>query len=156
LLRIRIIAVGKDKDSWITDGCAHFQKMLLRFARVEFDYSPAAKSTEGMRPTDIRLGEAKGIEKRLGRGVNIALTDSGDSLDSVGFAKVLDNLQTTSRGTVNFIIGGAYGLDTSILKRADRRISLSPLTFSHQLVRLVLLEQLYRGFTINHNTGYHK
>lgn len=156
LLRIRIVVVGKDKDSWVTDGCAHFQKMLSRFARVEFDYAPAAKSAEGMRPADIRLGEAKGIEKRLGRGFNIALTDNGDSLNSADFAKTLDRLQTTSGGIVNLIIGGAHGLDESILKRADQRISLSPLTFSHQLVRLVLLEQLYRGFTIIHNTGYHK
>ncbi len=69
---------------------------------------------------------------------------------------MLETLQIKSGGTVNFIIGGAYGLDDVILNKADHVLSLSSLTFSHQLVRLILLKQLYRAFTILHGTDYHK
>ena len=86
----------------------------------------------------------------------VALSDSGKSCNSVSFSRLLERWQTTSGGTVTFLIGGPFGLDTSLLESADLILSLSPLTFSHQLVRLVLFEQLYRGFTILHNTSYHK
>ena len=76
--------------------------------------------------------------------------------DSVGLADYLERLHTTSRGAVTFVIGGAYGLSDSIIQASDLVLSLSRLTFSHRLARLVLLEQLYRAFTIIHNTGYHK
>lgn len=69
---------------------------------------------------------------------------------------MIEKWQTSSKGTITFLIGGPYGLDPSILKRADIVLSLSKLTFSHQLVRLTLLEQLYRAFSILHGTDYHK
>jgi 23S rRNA (pseudouridine1915-N3)-methyltransferase len=131
--------VGKDKDAWITDGCAHFKKLLSRYAEVSWRVLSAEKSASG-----------------LDKGFHIALADKGTDPDSHGLARQLEKWQMRCGGCIEFIIGGAYGLDESVLDRADLVLSLSSLTFSHQLVRLVLLEQLYRAFSILHNTDYHK
>ncbi|MBU8932827.1 MAG: 23S rRNA (pseudouridine(1915)-N(3))-methyltransferase RlmH [candidate division Zixibacteria bacterium] len=152
---MRIIAVGKDKDRWVSDGCAHYEKLLSRFARLEWQIVQPAKHSS-MSSKEIMKDEGERLLARLGKGSVIALGDTGDRHDSKSFAKVLEKLQISSGGSVNLVIGGAYGLDESVLSRADMILSLSPMTFSHQLVRLVLLEQLYRGFSILHGTDYHK
>lgn len=96
------------------------------------------------------------MAKELGKGLVVALSDSGKKADSHEFARLLEQWQTRSNGTITFLIGGPFGLDESLLSRADVALSLSPLTFSHQLVRLVLLEQLYRAFSILSGSPYHK
>ena len=167
MLRIRIIAVGKDKDAWVTTGCEHYLKLLSRFARVTVDISPGLKSTAGLSPAEAMAREAERIEKLLDgnsrksqvsatTSYTAALSDSGKQYDSLRFAKHLQQWQTHSGGSVTMLIGGAHGLDPRLLKRTDEVLSLSPMTFSHQLVRLVLLEQLYRGFSILAGTDYHK
>lgn len=156
MIKLRLIAVGKDKDSWVSDGCAHFEKLLSRFADCSWTILPSEKGAKGMPPAEIKKREAVRIAKELKKGLYIALADSGRKLDSVKFAKQLENWQGRSSGVISFIIGGAHGLDASIVNKSDFVLSLSPMTFSHQVVRLVLLEQLYRGFSILHNTDYHK
>jgi len=156
LLKIAVLAIGKDKDRWVTDGAAHFEKLLQRWCRLEWQVIPSPHHSTSLSPDEIKRNEARLIKKRLGTGLTVALADSGRSLDSRGFAGLLERFQTVSGGQVTFVIGGPYGLDQSILSAADDVLSLSPLTFSHQLVRLVLLEQLYRGFSILHGTDYHK
>jgi 23S rRNA (pseudouridine1915-N3)-methyltransferase len=156
LIRIRLIAVGKDKDTWISDGCAHFEKLLSRYANCSWTILPSEKGAKGLTPSEIKKREAKRITEKLKKGLHIALADSGRSLDSDEFARQLEIWQGRSGGVISFIIGGAYGLDASILNGSDYVLSLSPMTFSHQVVRLVLLEQLYRGFSILHNSDYHK
>lgn len=148
--------MGKDKDSWVSDGCAHFEKLLSRFAHVEWQLIKAAKHSGSLSPSEIKRDEAERLLAKLDKGTTIALGDKGDRFDSVEFAKFLEKLQISSGGTVNIVIGGAYGLSQAVLDRADKILSLSPMTFSHQLVRLVLLEQLYRGFSILHGSDYHK
>jgi 23S rRNA (pseudouridine1915-N3)-methyltransferase len=155
LLRIRIIAVGKHKERWVQEGCAHFEKLLARFAYIEWKII-SSKESSSLSPAEIKRREAKLLEKEFQKGWNIALADAGESMDTFAFARMLETLQVKSGGRVNFIIGGAYGLDDDLLDTVDQRVSLSPLTFSHQLVRLVLLEQLYRAFTIIHGMDYHK
>lgn len=156
MIRIRLIAVGKDKDTWVSDGCAHFEKLLSRYANLLWTILPSEKAAKGLTPTEIKKREAKRITEKLKKGLTVALADSGRSLDSGEFAKQLEVWLGHSGGVISFIIGGAYGLDASIVKGSDYVLSLSPMTFSHQVVRLVLLEQLYRGFSILHNTDYHK
>jgi 23S rRNA (pseudouridine1915-N3)-methyltransferase len=156
LLKIRIIAVGKHKDRWVEEGCAHFEKLLSRFAKVEWKILASSKESSSLSSTEIKKREARLLEKECQRGLCVALTDKGEQKDTPAFAKMLETMQVKSGGMLNFIIGGAYGLDDSIIDKADHILSLSPLTFSHQLVRLVLLEQLYRAFSICHGTDYHK
>ena len=156
MIRIRLIAVGKDKDTWVSDGCAHFEKMLARYANCSWTILPSVKAAKGLTPTEIKKREAVRIGAELKKGLHIALVDSGKGLDSRQFARQLEIWQGHSGGVFSFIIGGAFGLDASIVNASDYVLSLSPMTFSHQVVRLVLLEQLYRGFSILNNTDYHK
>jgi len=156
LLKITIIAIGKDKDAWVSDGAAHFEKLLGRWCRIHWRMLNSPVKSSSLSPDEIRRAESEPIRRELGRGHAIALTDRGRRFTSEEFATHLERLQVSAGGEILFVIGGPYGLDQSVLDRADEQLSLSPLTFSHQLVRLVLLEQLYRGFSILHGTDYHK
>lgn len=156
MLKIRIVAVGKNKDRWVSDGCAHFEKLLSRFALVEWSIVSPAKHSGSLSSQEIKKDEAKRLMSLLNKGTIIALSDIGKKVDSLSFSKILERVQISSKGTVTFVIGGAYGLGDLVLSNANMILSLSSLTFSHQLVRLVLLEQLYRGFSILHGTDYHK
>ncbi|MFH1686971.1 MAG: 23S rRNA (pseudouridine(1915)-N(3))-methyltransferase RlmH [bacterium] len=155
MIKIRIIAIGKDKDVWVTDACRHFQKLLGRDAEVEFKFLQAVKPGK-LSPAEIKKREGEVIVGALGKGLTIALSDGGQSLGSVQFAEILQRWQIESRGTIQFLIGGPYGLADDILSAADHILSLSPMTFSHQIVRIVLLEQLYRAYSILRGTDYHR
>lgn len=156
MVKLRIIAVGKDKQAWITQGVAHYVKLLRRFARTEVVVVPAVKTAPNLPIDEITKREAARLAKHLAGGVSVALYDKGKPMDTAGFARWLQRTVDRSGGSVDFIIGGAFGLHPSILATADQRLSLSPLTFSHQIVRLILMEQLYRGFSVINRTGYHK
>lgn len=156
MLKIRLLAIGEDKDRWVTEAVMHYIKLISKYASVEVNFLPSPKASSSLSPDEIKRQEAAVFRECLSKGVTVALSDSGRSFESAAFAKQIERWQVTSGGTATFVIGGPFGLDKSLLESADMRLSLSPLTFSHQLVRLVLLEQLYRGFTILHNTGYHK
>ncbi len=156
MLKIRIVAVGKDKDRWITDGCAHYEKLLSRYASVQWVVIPAARGAPSLTPDRIRKQEAERLLKECGKGFCIALTDQGTLMDSPTLARQLEKWQTQNRGVLSFVIGGAHGLDQAVLDRSQLALSLSPLTFSHQVVRAVLLEQLFRAFSILGGSNYHK
>ena len=156
MLKINIVAIGKDKDAWVTSGCEHYLKLISRWAKVSFDILPALKGGSSLSPAEVMAQEADRFEKHLGDTKYIALGERGKRLDSHGFAELLSRWEQTSGGSVTLLIGGAYGLDDRLLKRADQTLSLSPMTFSHQLVRLVLLEQIYRGFSLLRGSPYHK
>jgi 23S rRNA (pseudouridine1915-N3)-methyltransferase len=156
MLKVEIVALGRDKDAWISDGINHYARLLSRYCRLTITNLPALKKSAALSPVEIQRLEAERFRPYLEKSTTIALTDKGHSCDSLGFAKLLADLQTTSGGSIILLVGGAFGLADEILRRATYRLSLSPLTFSHQVVRLILLEQLYRGFSILHNTDYHK
>jgi 23S rRNA (pseudouridine1915-N3)-methyltransferase len=156
VVKIRIIAAGPDKDQWLAEGVNHYLKLLGRYASIEINNLPSPRATSSLSPVEIMKKEADRFEKELKGGFVIALSDRGKRQDSPGFARLLERIQAHNRGPITFLIGGPYGLHETILKKADLVLSLSELTFSHQLVRLVLLEQLYRGFSILHGSSYHK
>lgn len=156
MIKITIVAIGKDKDKWVADGSEHFVKLLSRYATIEFKFLANIKSSASLSPAEIKKQEAKELIKHLDKAYNIALSDAGQKFDSIKFASRWQKILQSSQSRINFIIGGPYGLDDEILNMADFKLSLSPMTFSHQLVRLVLLEQIYRAFSIINNTDYHK
>lgn len=156
MLKIRIIAIGEPKDRWVAESCNHYIKLIGRWANIELKSVSSPKGASSLPPVQIMDREAERLTRELGKGRTIALSDKGKRLDSQGFADAIRSLEMTSSGIVTFVIGGPYGLSQSILDRADGVHSLSPLTFSHQLARVVLLEQIYRAYTIIHNTAYHK
>jgi 23S rRNA (pseudouridine1915-N3)-methyltransferase len=153
--RIRIVAVGRDKDAWVRDACNHFEKLLRKYARVEWEVVASARG-HNLSPAEAKREEAERLRKRLEGAYTVALADSARDLDSLRFASWLERTLTRHSNRVAFVIGGPYGLDQSLVDGAGDALSLSPLTFSHQLVRPVLLEQLYRAFTILGGGTYHK
>ena len=143
MVKLEIVTVGKSKDSWLDEAVAHYEKLLSKYARIKW--------TVVTSPT-----KADKLENILANSYLIALADSGKKFDSFTFAKNLEKLTVKSRNEIKIVIGGPYGLDDSILKKANEVWSLSRLAFSHQIVRIVLLEQLFRAFSILNGRDYHK
>ena len=156
MLRITLLGIGKNKDRFIAEGCSHYIKLLSRYARVEQVYRAGPKISSSLSPQEVRSLEGEVLLKQMSQDFTIALDLTGSTFSSESFASILEKWQIKSQGRMTFVIGGAYGLHDSVLDVAAERLSLSPLTMSHQLVRLVLLEQLYRAFSILNGTPYHK
>jgi len=151
---IRILCPGKTKEAWIKAGIAEYQKRLTaNWSTRIVELGDVSLKTAGT-PEKVKAKEAEIILKAITEGEYvIALDEQGKSLDSLVFAAFLQ--QSLENGKIAFIIGGVYGLDGSVLKRADRCVSFSAFTFTHQLIRLVLMEQIYRAFTIGSGKAYH-
>jgi 23S rRNA (pseudouridine1915-N3)-methyltransferase len=156
MLRIKIITVGKNKERWVEEAVEHYLRLLKKFASVSIIYIPGIKKPASISDTEIVRREADLIAGKCTSGYKIALSDKGRRLDSRQFAKFLARITRDSGGSVDFIIGGIYGLDDSIVRACNESLSLSNLTMSHQLIRPVLLEQLYRAFSILSGGKYHK
>ncbi len=148
---IRILAIGKKHESWVAEGIARYEKRLKRPFIVEWVLLPHS-ARQG---SDARRDESERISLRLNANDYIVLLDErGKAIDSPTLSKLLLDTLESAR-SVTIIIGGAYGVDDSIIGRADFVWSLSPLVFPHQLVRLILSEQLYRAQEIATGNPYH-
>jgi len=156
MLKINVIAIGKNKSSWIDEAITHYQKLLRKYARISFIYIPDIKKTKDLKDSELSAFEAALLLKKSKANYKIALSDRGQKYNSEEFAEYLSKLMLKSGGVVDIIIGGIYGLDGSVLEISDNILSLSPMTMSHQLIRPVLLEQLFRGFSILAGGKYHK
>jgi 23S rRNA (pseudouridine1915-N3)-methyltransferase len=139
--RIRILAVGKLRRGWIQEGVEHYQRRLPGLEILELRDAGMAREAEAVR-------SALRPDERL-----VALTEEGRTYSSEALAAALEG---SGSGRLAFVIGGADGLDPSLRARAHWRLSLSPLTFPHELARLLLLEQLYRARTIQQGGPYHR
>ncbi len=154
--KIEIVALGKDKDAWVTGGCGHYLKLLSRYAETKLIYAPTIKQVASLTPREIMAREAELLRRHLGKGTVVALSEKGKHMNSLSLARFIEKLQIAGSGKINFVIGGSHGLDAGLIRQADTVISLSEMTFSHQLVRVILLEQLYRAFSILNGGSYHK
>lgn len=154
-MKIAIISVGKIKKDCIKTGAAEYVKRIKRYSPIELIEAKEETTFQSM-PTLKALGnEAKNILKNIKEGdFVIALADKGNQYTSKGFADFLNTLSSKGKRRLVFIVGGAYGLHPSIIEGADAALSLSQMTFPHELARLVLLEQIYRAFTILRNEPY--
>lgn len=139
--RIRILAVGKVRKSWVNEGVALYRKRLPGLEILELRDSTMAREAEAIREL-LRPGE------RL-----VVLSEEGRTQDSLAFA---EGLRDSGSGRLVFVIGGADGIDPTLKARASWLLSLSPMTFPHEIARLLLLEQLYRATTILQGGPYHK
>ena len=156
MLKINIIVLGKNKDQWVADAIAHYLKLLKKYATVSFSYIPGKKLSDKLSDVEAMKLEADLIRKRLISRYQIALSEHGSTFTSEQFAGIMSNILKESGGACDFVIGGIYGLDKSFIKSCHRVLSLSPMTMSHQIVRPVFLEQLYRGFSILAGGKYHR
>lgn len=158
-MKIRIVAAGRLKEKYLREGVAEYEKRLAPFASVELletreEYMPENPSEAQRQQALAKEGE------RLLRLVPensflIVLDVKGKLLSSEALAKELAGLALQGRSDLTFLIGGAFGLSPAVRECADLRISFSPMTFTHQMVRLLLYEQIYRAFKINHGEKYH-
>ena len=156
---INIINVGSLKSSFLEPGIEEFKKRLSRYCNlniIEVTDEPLPKSPSEKDLQALQALEGQRIVKKIPeRSYVFALDVKGKPMTSEGFAKSLNNLQVRGYSSFTFIIGGATGLSDFVLKQADYRFSLSHMTFTHQMIRLILLEQIYRAFKINNNEPYH-
>jgi 23S rRNA (pseudouridine1915-N3)-methyltransferase len=156
-MKVRIVCVGKVKESYFSDGIAEYLKRLTRFAKVEiievkeenFALDPSLAEME-----KIKEKEGVSILKSL-KGYVIALCVEGKQCSSEVLAEKIAKIRDTA-GELTFVIGGSYGLADEVKKQAAEKLSFSQMTFPHTLMRLILTEQLYRAFMIDAGSAYHK
>lgn len=154
-MKIEIIQVGKDKDAWVQEATHEYLKRLQAFADVVLVTVKEERGHDDV--TQITKREGERIIEKLKEGyLQIALDVQGGAHDSHAFADMLERLRDQEGGKVQFIIGGAFGLSDEVRLAVHRLISLSAMTFTHQLIRVMLLEQVYRGFSLLKGSGYHK
>lgn len=160
MLKISIISVGKIKEKYIKLGIDEFSKRLSRYAKLEIIELNDEKAPENLSPRDMEIikntEEDAILSKIRPNSYTIALAIDGKNLSSESLAKKINDLSVSGNSHINFVIGGSLGLSDSVLKASDFKLSFSAMTFPHQLMRLILLEQIYRSFRINNSEPYHK
>lgn len=157
MLRFRILVVGRTRASFLREGERFYLERLKRYVKTEWVEVRAARATKGRSREEIMEEEGRGLLKRMQPGgITVPLDRTGISYDSEGLACWLEGLSRHAGGPIHFVIGGPLGLSREVMEQADRVLSLSKLTLTHEMVRLVLLEQLYRACTIMAGEKYHK
>lgn len=159
MMDINIIAVGKIKENYIINGINEYSKRLSSYCDLNIIEVKEAKMDKESQKAGDRIKKKEGErlwEKLPDNGYDIALDASGKPMTSEGLAKSISNLQVQGYSSLNFIIGGSLGLSSELLEKVDYTLSLSRMTFTHQMIRLILLEQLYRAFKIKAGEPYHK
>lgn len=155
MIKITIIAVGKSKESYWREAEAEYLKRLKPYAKIDIIEIPEEPFKDLGDKDRITTKEAEKIKKYAKSGSTIiALHEKGKEFDSVSLSKFVEN-QSSQGSPLVFIIGGPLGIHPSIISKAQYQISLSQMTFPHQMVRVILLEQLYRAATISANKQYH-
>ena len=159
-MKISVLAVGKIKEKYFTAAIAEYSKRLGRYCKLEIievqDEKIPDKAPEAIN-TQIREKEGERLLSNIREdSYVIALAIQGKELSSEQLADKISGLALNGKSHIVFVIGGSLGLSDAVLKRADYQLSFSPMTFPHQLMRVILLEQIYRAFKINAGEPYHK
>lgn len=159
-MKITVIAVGKIKEKYLCEGIGEYAKRLSRYCKLEIlqiaDEKTPDKTSNAVNE-QIKNREGERIAKLIGADDYVCALDiHGKALDSLEFSKKIEILGMQGISHITFLIGGSLGLSQQVLARADERISFSRLTFPHQLMRMILLEQIYRCYRIIHKEPYHK
>ena len=159
-MNITIITVGKLKERYFKEAVEEYSTRLSKYCKLDIVEVPDEKAPENLSPAQeliITQKEGQGILKYIKEDTYvIALAIQGKQLSSEGLADLINDLGIKGRSNIAFVIGGSLGLSDEVLKRADYKLSFSPMTFPHQLMRVILLEQVYRGFRIIKGEPYHK
>ena len=159
-MKIDILTVGKLKEQYLKDAADEYLKRLSRYANVSVVEVKDEKTTEsaGSKENDIvRAREAARLDKYINdSALLIPLCIEGVQVSSEEFAGMIGDYENTGRNHIQFVIGGSLGIDEAIKARGEVKLSFSKMTFPHQLMRIILLEQIYRAYRIKHNEPYHK
>lgn len=157
--RITVLCVGKLKEKFYADAAAEYCKRLSRYCKIEVTELPETRLPEDPSPAEIKralAAEANAVRQKLEGGAVVAMCIEGQTCSSEALSKKLAAFALEGKSKVTFLIGGSFGLDETLKKQADWRLSMSPMTFPHHLARVMLLEQIYRACQIAEGTRYHK
>lgn len=159
-MNITILCVGQIKEKYFRDAIAEYQKRLSRYCKLQIIEVADEKTKENASEAEndlIRKKEGERLLKHIkDSDYCITLEIDGKMLTSEGLSKEIDRLGLAGKSSLVFVIGGSIGLDTAVLKRSDYALSFSKMTFPHQLMRVILLEQIYRSYRIMRGEPYHK
>ena len=160
MMNIMVLCVGKLKEKYWTDAVCEYAKRLSPYCTLKIDEVKEARLPDNAGPAEeeaVKEAEGREILRRIDRDAYvISLEIKGKELSSEQLAAHVQELGVSGRSTVVFIIGGSLGLSPAVSARADMKLSFSPMTFPHQMMRVILLEQIYRAFKINRGEKYHK
>ena len=159
-MKITVVAVGKIKEKFFADAVSEYRKRLGRYCKLEILQVADEKTPDGAGEAlekQIKDREGERILSHIRDGEYVfALAIEGKMMSSEEMAQKMERLGVEGRSQVVFVIGGSLGLSEAVLRRADEHLSFSKMTFPHQLMRVILLEQIYRGYRIMHHAPYHK
>lgn len=151
-MKLRVVWVGKNRDPWVKEVVAEYAGRIRRYASLELG---EARDEKGAEAEEMRRRECERLEKLVPPGATLLLLDErGEQMDSPDLAAYIGKQRDSGTGELVFAIGGAYGFSEEF-RRRGRLLALSKMTFTHQMVRVFLLEQIYRAFTILNNEPYH-
>lgn len=158
MLNVKIITVGKLKEKYLKDACNEYMKRLQRFCRPEIIELAESRLPDDPSQAEIQkaLENESGSILKAADGFKIALCIEGKQMSSSKLAEKMSQIPLSGFSSVSFIIGSSFGLADCVKNAADLRLSMSEMTFPHQLARVMLLEQIYRAFQIKNNGKYHK
>jgi 23S rRNA (pseudouridine1915-N3)-methyltransferase len=155
-MKIRLIVVGKTRQEYVNAGFELYRKRVVNYLPFEMLVIPTLKNTRNLAPCDFRKKEGELILNAIDpTGWTVLLDEKGKSFDSEKFAGWLQKKMNFGPKVINFVVGGAYGFSDEVYLQAGEKLSLSRMTFSHQLIRVIFMEQLYRAFSIINNEPYH-
>ena len=159
-MKISIISVGKLKEKYLEDGIKEYIKRLSKYTEVNeivLKDEPIPDKSNDTIDNEIKIKEGRRIIDAMPQNsYKIALDLRGEMLDSPELAKKILQIQTYNNSHIVFIIGGSLGISSEVIENVDYKLCFSKMTFPHQLMKLILMEQIYRAFKINHNETYHK
>lgn len=155
-MKIEFWTIGKTNEAYLKEGMAIFQKRIQRYLKLETILITDVKNAKNLKPKQVKEKEGEKILAKLNTSDFLILLDEkGKQFNSVQFAHYIEKQLHQSHHRIIFLIGGAYGFSPKIYARANQKLGLSNMTFSHQMVRLFFLEQFYRAMTILRNEPYH-
>ncbi len=157
---IRLITCGRMKEKWMQEGAQEYLKRIQAYDKIEMIEvadEKAPESNSAAENEQVKKKEGERLLSRIKEDEYVILLDlAGKTMDSVQLSKKIQDLYTSGRSKIAFVIGGSLGVSNELIARADQRWCLSKNTFPHQLCRIIVLEQIYRGFRILHHEPYHK
>lgn len=160
MMNITVIALGKLKEKYLTDAISEYSKRISAYGRLQIIELPPVRLSDNPSQTEIDNAlskEAEEIKKKIPNNSYVfSLCIEGKEKSSESFAKAINDAAINGKSNLVFIIGSSFGLSPEIKSLSDFKLSFSPMTFPHQLMRVMLLEQIYRAFQINNNGKYHK
>jgi len=155
-MKVELWVIGKTSFSFVKEGSAMYQKRLKKYLPFKIEVIPDIKNAKNMPAVLLKKKEAEAVLSKLKPNDALLLLDeNGKSFSSKNFAQFLEKQLQQQHKRLIFLIGGAYGFDESIYQKAKAKVSLSTMTFSHQIIRLFFMEQFYRAMTILNNDPYH-